>query len=83
MMVQVAATPRLTPQLFVEAKELAFVPLIEIPVMDSGPVPGFDRVMDCAAVVTPRVVLANVMLVGESTACAVGGTTPVPETVVL
>jgi hypothetical protein len=83
LMVQVAAIARLTPQLLVEAKEPAFAPPIEIPPIESGPVPGFDSVMDCAAVVTPTVVLAKVTLLRESTACGVGGARPVPETVVL
>jgi len=69
------------PQVLVEEKEPAFVPAIAIPLMASGPVPGLDNVMVCAADVDPTIVLANVRDVGERTACGVGGATPVPVTV--
>ena len=68
LMVHVAPTASVVPQLLVAAKEVAFVPPREMPVMASGPVPGFDNVIGCAAVVTPTVVPAKVRLAGDSTA---------------
>jgi hypothetical protein len=77
-MVQVAEAARVAPQVVDSAKSAGFAPAIEMPLMFSVALPGFDSVIVWAAEVTFTVVLGNVSTLGVSTACGVGAAVPVP-----
>jgi len=66
-MVQVAAAARVLPHVVVSAKSVGLAPVMVMPVMVRVALPGFERVIVCAAEVVP-VVLVKVSAVGESTA---------------
>jgi hypothetical protein len=63
------------------AKSVAFVPVIEIPVIVNGAFPLFVRVTVVAALVTPIVWLANATGLGASVTTGAGGGVPVPVSV--
>jgi hypothetical protein len=63
------------PQVFVWAKLTGLVPLIEMPLICSGAVPGLDRVTVCAGLDVPACSLGNESVPGETLAT---GSTPVP-----
>jgi hypothetical protein len=64
----------------VSPKLLAFVPVTETPLMTSGVLPGFDRVMGRDVAEVLMVVLGKVSGFGLSTACGTSGGVPVPVT---
>jgi hypothetical protein len=78
--VQLALTASEAPQLLVCAKSPAFAPVMLIPEMVNGPLPGFDNLTCCEAAVVPLVVAANASTVGVNTACGVTAM-PVPDNV--
>ena len=65
VIVQLAFAARLAPQLSVCVNELAFVPVIVIPVIDSVAVPSFVRVIGIVAADVPRDVSGNARVVGD------------------
>jgi hypothetical protein len=74
--VQLPPVATLLPQLLVWAKSPGFVPPITMLEIVNGPVPVLLRFTDCALVVVPRLVTANVKLLGDAT--ATGTPSPVP-----
>jgi hypothetical protein len=73
LMVQLAPTARLVPQLFVCAKS----PVAAIELIVAAAVPPFVSVVDCAAVVEPTTVDGNARLPGEAESAGPGDV-PVP-----
>jgi len=73
---QLALTASVFPHVFVSAKLPGLVPPIPIDVIESGPMPVFDKVTTSAALVVPTARLPKDRLVGLRDA---DWTTPVPE----
>jgi len=67
-MVQLAPEASVLPQVVVSAKSDGLAPVMLMPVMLRGLLPGFETVINCAVAVLPSVVLGKVRLVGLSTA---------------
>ena len=76
-MMQLAPAAMLVPQLLLWAKLVAFVPVIEIPVMVSAALPVLDKVTGFAALVVPTVWFANANEVGDKP--ATGEPPPLPN----
>lgn len=64
---QVPAAASVLPQVVVSAKSVGLAPVIEMPVIVSAALPGFESVTVCAEVVTPTG-LVKVRLAGDRTA---------------
>ena len=77
---QDAAAPKLAGQLFVCAKSLEFAPVSVIPLTPSVPLPVFESVMLCAALVVPTDCAPKFRLAGDS---AIPGEAPVPDSVTI
>jgi hypothetical protein len=75
VMVQVAPAASEVPQLLLSPKLLEFVPVMDMPVIVSGAVPVFDRVVDCVAAAVPTCVPGKVSVLLVSVAC---GAVPIP-----
>jgi hypothetical protein len=75
VIVQLAPAASEVPQVLPSLKLLALAPVMEMPVMVSGAVPGFDRVVDCVVAEVPTSVLGNVSVLEVNVAC---GAVPVP-----
>ena len=69
---------RVLPQFPLTAKEVGLVPVSVMLVMFSTAFPVFERVMFCAALVAPTIVLASVTEFGERLTIGAGAVIPVP-----
>ncbi len=80
-MLQLAPAASVLPQVVVSAKSDGLAPVMLMRVIVRVLVPGFDKVIACAAEVLPSVVVGNVRLVGLRTALGTCGAVPVPLSV--
>lgn len=76
--VQLAPAASDVPQVLVEIeKELAFVPLRLMEVIDSADVPALVNIKTCATLLVPTVTVPNASVAGVRAACGAVGVTPV------
>ena len=82
-MLQEAPATRVVPHVPPTAKDVGFVPVIEMLAIFSAALPVFESVMLCTVLVTPTTVFGNVSDAGVRFTTGVGAGMPVPLKVTL